>query len=186
METLGLATDNPLVVNGGQRTPAEIASEISDYSSQAARGAKWIFIILSSTALNAVLNALDIKVHFIFGMVIPLIPQIMGNAYFAKNLLAFAAGAWLLAGGIYLLFFCMWRVALKGRAWPSYMVLIIYLADLFIYIQASNWLEVACHVIAIWFVTSGLVGAILLRRRLATLRTVTLEHKGTELIARAS
>jgi hypothetical protein len=113
----------PIRIDSGPRTLVEIASEIPAYSSQVATGAKWIFIILSSTALNAVLYAVGIRIPFIFGMVIPILPQIAGNTLYDHNALVLAAIAWSLTAGIYVLFLFLWHLAQTGKAWASYVVL---------------------------------------------------------------
>jgi hypothetical protein len=179
IQSLGLANDKPTDVDGGPRTPVEIAGEVQDYSAKAATGAKWIFVILSSTAVNAVLYMVGIPVHFIFGMAIPLFLQVFGSNVFEHNLVWMAMIAWLLAGGIYTLFIFLWRKALTGKAWPGYVVLAIYAFDFLMYLRHKNWLEVACHLVAMWFIVNGVIGATMLHRRVQALRasvpTVAIE-----------
>jgi hypothetical protein len=170
MQSLGLADDRPSVVDAGGRTQAEIASELQPYIQRAVTGAKWIFVILSSTALNAVLYMVGIPVHFIFGMAIPLFLQIFGSNVFTHNLIWMAIIAWLLAAGIYTLFIVLWRVALTGKAWPGCVVLPIYAFDFLMYLRQKNWLEVACHLFAMWFIVNGVIGATMLRRTIQNLR----------------
>jgi hypothetical protein len=190
MQSLGLVEQGTIVdhetdANREPATPYE-TYKIPEYANQAAIAPKWISMILGSTAINAVLVGFGVSLHFIFGMAIPIILQVIGRSLFGRHQLLLAVIAWLLMAGVYALFFFLWKMALQGKAWPSYLVLAFYLPDLFLFIRGKNGIEVLCHLIAIGYILYGLVGATRLSRSLAKLRKAKVRESSVTQIARAS
>jgi len=89
------------------------------------------------------------EVTFVIGLAMTTLASVI----FEKNLVV-AIGVAAVTIGFY---FLMGLYAQRGRLWAFYVGLVIYAIDALIYAWAQDWMSVAFHVLAVFFISKGIL-----------------------------
>jgi len=126
---------------------SESQSRITDPVVQSA--ARWFWWIAGLSVVNTALSHSGSDTNFVVGLGITAI----ADAVFAHaRPIAFAIDA--VAIGF---FFLMGLHGARGKAWAFYVGLAVYVLDAFIYAKFGDWMPVAFHGLAIWFIAKGVL-----------------------------
>jgi hypothetical protein len=129
------------VAESAPRGPASVA-ELAQQLPGFIQGARWFWWIAGFTAINAALNLSHSNINFVVGL--------------AFTLLAHAGlpqGAALVVDALFVgLFFLAGLHAQKGRTWAFALGAIVYAVDALIYMKFADWLPVAIHAFALFYI----------------------------------
>lgn len=132
-------------------------------------GARWFWWIAGLSLINTVMIHSGSEVSFIIGLGFTLVADSIFREY---QLIAFAIDAVALG-----MFFTFGWFAARGHRWAFITGAAIYTADALIYVFFSDWMPVALHGLALFYIVRGVIklndGLKLARE--AALTTVTTE-----------
>jgi hypothetical protein len=124
-----------------------MSASASDPAVQSA--ARWFWWIAGLSLVNTVLAHSGSDSNFVIGLGITAI----SDAVFANvKALAFVIDA--IAVGF---FFLIGLKAQQGKTWAFYLGLVAYALDALIYVRFADWMPVAFHGLAIFFIVRGLM-----------------------------
>jgi len=111
--------------------------------------ARWFWWIAGLSVVNTVLSHSGSDTNFVVGLGITAV----SDAVFSQaKVIAFAIDA--VAVGF---FSFMGLKAMRGSAWAFYAGLAVYAIDALIYVRFQDWMPVAFHALAIFFIAKGVM-----------------------------
>ena len=110
-------------------------------------GARWFWWIAGLSLINTVLLYAGADISFVVGLGITTIASIFFSMPMAVLIIAVALG----------LYFYFGYEAQKGQAWAFYAGLAVYGFDALIFVYLEDWMSVAFHGLAIFFIVKGLM-----------------------------
>jgi hypothetical protein len=127
--------------------PAPSPSEVALASPLIRSGARWFWWIAGLSVVNIVLFQTKSNASFVLGLGI----TALSDAAFANDkLTGFVIDA--AAVGFFVL---MGLQAARGKLWAFYVGLAVYALDALIYLNYQDWMPVAFHALAIFFIVRG-------------------------------
>lgn len=114
-------------------------------------GARWFWWIAGLSLVNTVLFHSGSDVNFVLGLGLTTLANLLfvDQVPLALALSTLTIGFYVLVG---------WQAA-QGRLWAFYVGLVVYAADALIYVQVGDWMSVAFHAVAIFFIAKGVMRA---------------------------
>jgi len=116
-------------------------------------GASWISTVAVFAIVNSALTFLDVNLRFIFSLGVADI-----SAYIAQA--SESGGAKVVAIGITVgcaaAFLALAHFAKKGASWAFIVAMVLYALDGGLWFLVQDWLEVGCHVFAVYMMFKGL------------------------------
>jgi len=129
--------------------PKPTAGDVAAASPLVRASARWFWWIAGLSLVNVVLFQTGSKTSFVMGLGITAI----SDALFASNKpVGFVIDA--IALGFLLL---MGLQASRGKLWAFYLGVAVYALDALIYVGAQDWMPVAFHALAIFFIVKGAI-----------------------------
>lgn len=109
--------------------------------------ARWFWWIAGLSLVNTVMLYTEAGGQFVIGLGLTTLASVM-----LGQTMAFAVIAATLA-------FYVWigHVAAQGRAWAFHAGLAVYAIDALLFVYLEDWMSVAFHALAIFFIVKGLV-----------------------------
>jgi hypothetical protein len=137
-------TDSTLTAAGaGPAMPAnveELAQRLPGFIS----GARWFWWIAGLSAVNVACDLAHANVNFVLGLAFTL----LAHGAFAANIgVALVIDALFIGG-----FWFIGQQAQKGRTWAFAIGVAVYLLDGLIYLKYQDWLPVAFHALALFYI----------------------------------
>ena len=134
-------TDSTFATATTPRAPTSLA-ELAQTIPGFVRGARWFWWIAGFSAINVAFNLSHSNVNFVVGLAFTLLAH--------ANL---APGAALLVDALFIGgFFLVGLKAQRGQAWAFVAGVLVYLCDALIYVKYSDWLPVAIHAVALYYI----------------------------------
>jgi hypothetical protein len=128
---------------------APSASEAGSVSPIVRSAARWFWWIAGLSVVNIVLFQSGSRTNFVVGLGITAISDVV----FASNkAIGFVIDA--LAVGFFL---WMGAQGSRGKLWAFYVGLAVYTLDALIYVSFKDWMPVAFHALAIFFIMKGVM-----------------------------
>jgi hypothetical protein len=125
------------------------ASEAGSVSPIVQSAARWFWWIAGLSVVNIVLFQSGSQTNFVVGLGITAISDVV----FASNkAIGFVIDA--LAVGFFL---WMGAQGSRGKLWAFYVGLAVYTLDALIYVSFKDWMPVAFHALAIFFIMKGVM-----------------------------
>ena len=122
-------------------------SNVTDPTVQSA--ARWFWWIAGLSVVNSVLAHSGSDTNFVLGLGMTLVADAV---FVHAPVLAIAIDA--IAVG---LFFAFGLFGQRGKAWAFYVGLVLYVLDALIYVRFEDWMPVAFHALAIYFIGKGVL-----------------------------
>ncbi len=110
-------------------------------------GARWFWWIAGLSLVNTVLLYAGADMSFVVGLGITTLASIFFSLPMAILVIAVALG----------LYFYFGFEAQKGQDWAFYAGLAVYTFDALIFVWLQDWMSVAFHGLAIYFIVKGLM-----------------------------
>lgn len=123
------------------------STTVSDAVVRAA--ARWFWWIAGFSLVNVVLFYSGSDTNFVVGLAMTMLASVV----FAGNLPAAIA----LAGLTIAFYLAVGFYAQQHRLWAFYLGLAIYVLDAFIYVYFQDWMSVAFHALAAFFIFKGIM-----------------------------
>ena len=143
-------TDSTLTAAGASpATPAsveELARRLPGFAS----GARWFWWIAGLSAVNVACDLAHANVNFVLGLAFTLV----AHGVFASNIGIALVIDLVCIGG----FWFIGRQALKGRTWAFALGVVVYLLDGLIYLKYEDWMPVAFHALALFYIGKAFMG----------------------------
>jgi len=137
-------TDSTLAAAGaGPAMPANV-EELAQRLPGFASGARWFWWIAGLSAVNVACDLAHANVNFVLGLAFTL----LAHGAFAANIGMALAVDVLFIGG----FWFIGQQAQKGRTWAFALGLAVYLLDGLIYLKYQDWMPVAFHALALFYI----------------------------------
>jgi hypothetical protein len=115
-------------------------------------GASWIMAVALFSVVNSVLVVFDAKLHFIVGLGITQVADVIGQkAGEGGSVAGFVVS--LFMAGIFTLF---WKFARSGQQWAFIVAMVIYALDGLIFLAAGAMLDFGFHLFALYCMYKGL------------------------------
>lgn len=113
--------------------------------------ARWFWWIAGLSLVNTVLFYSGSDVNFVLGLGMTTLANLLFSAQLplALALTTLTIGFYVLVG---------WQ-AVQGRLWAFYIGLVVYAADALIYVAVDDWMSVAFHGVAIFYIARGVMRA---------------------------
>ena len=111
--------------------------------------ARWFWWIAGLSLVNTVLFHSGSDLNFVVGLGI----TTLVNVVFANNLPV----AIVLAVAAIAFYFVIGLLAQQERLWAFYLGLVIYVLDALVYVVAEDWMPVAFHALAIFYIAKGVL-----------------------------
>jgi hypothetical protein len=133
-------------------TPAPVAgkpsaSQLAATNPMVRSGARWFWWIAGLSLVNIVMFQTGTKTSFVIGLGI----TTLSDALFVNaKPIGFLIDAVALG-----FFFLMGWLATQGKLAAFYVGLAVYVADALIYVRFQDWMPVAFHALAIYFIVKG-------------------------------
>lgn len=110
-------------------------------------GARWFWWIAVLSLVNTVLHQSGSSTNFVVGLGI----TIMADAFFeSMKAIGFAFDALVLG-----FFFLMGWLGRQGKVWPFFVGAAVYVGDALIYLYFEDWMPLAFHAFALFFIVKG-------------------------------
>lgn len=111
--------------------------------------ARWFWWIAGLSLVNAILNFSGSDMNFVVGLGITSLATAMfaGNLPVAMLLVALSVG----------FYFVMGLQAQRERLWAFYAGLVVYGLDALIFVKIEDWMPVAFHGLAIFYIVKGVM-----------------------------
>lgn len=128
---------------------------VKEYRQQADSGANWFFWIAGFSVVNSIILLADGQWNFLIGL--GLTQLIDGVATSAAEQLGGTATAiaLILDAMVAGFFIVMGLLARRGFGWAFVLGMIVYVLDGLLFIYVQQWLNVAFHVFALYFIYRG-------------------------------
>ncbi|TMH09643.1 MAG: hypothetical protein E6H58_13580 [Betaproteobacteria bacterium] len=110
-------------------------------------GARWFWWIAGLSLVNIVLAQSGSDTNFVIGLGITAVSDAI---FSSAKAVGFTIDA--IALGF---FFLMGRLAQRGTLWPFFLGAAVYLLDALIYVMVKEWMPVAFHALALFFILNG-------------------------------
>ena len=110
-------------------------------------GARWFWWIAGLSLVNTVLLYAGADISFVVGLGITTLASIFMTMTMAVVVIAVTLA----------LYFFFGLEAQKGRAWAFYAGLAVYAFDALVFVYIEDWMSVAFHGLAIYFIVKGLM-----------------------------
>ena len=110
-------------------------------------GARWFWWVAGLSLVNTVLLYAGADISFVVGLGITTLASVFFSLPMALLVIAITLG----------LYFYIGLEAQKGQAMAFYMGLAIYVFDALIFVYFQDWMSVAFHGLAIYFIVKGLI-----------------------------
>jgi len=110
--------------------------------------ARWFWWIAGLSLINTVLFHSGSDVSFVVGLAMTTLASVL----FADNLPVAIALAAITVG----FYFAMGVYARRQKLWAFYVGLVIYVIDALIYVGVQDWMSVAFHALAAFFIIKGI------------------------------
>lgn len=126
------------------RTPTAVDTAVQS-------AARWFWWIAGLSLVNTVLFYTGSTVNFVLGLGMTTLANLLfvDQVPLALALSTLTIGFYVLVG---------WQ-AVQGRLWAFYIGLVVYAADALIYMRVDDWMSVAFHGVAIFYIARGVVRA---------------------------
>ncbi|MCA9776361.1 MAG: hypothetical protein KC800_06580 [Candidatus Eremiobacteraeota bacterium] len=116
-------------------------------------GASWISTVAVFAIVNSALTFLDVNLRFIFSLGVADISAYIAQASESGGAKVLAIGVTLACAGAFL---ALAHFAKKGAAWAFIVAMVLYGLDGGIWFLVQDWLEIGCHVFAVFMMFKGL------------------------------
>ena len=124
----------------------ELAQRLPGFQS----GARWFWWIAGLSAVNVACDLAHANVNFVLGLAFTLI----AHGVFASNIgIALVIDALCIGG-----FWLIGQQAQKGRTWAFAVGVVIYVLDGLIYLKYQDWMPVAFHALALFYIGRAFMG----------------------------
>jgi hypothetical protein len=120
-------------------------------------GARWFWWIAGLSLVNIIMSQSGSKTSFVMGLGITAVSDAL---FEAQKAIGFGIDALILG-----LFFFLGQQALRGKLWAFYLGITLYALDALIYLILQDWMPVAFHALAIFFIARGAVALIASRQQ---------------------
>ena len=137
-------TDSTLTATGASSAQPASVEELAQRLPGFQSGARWFWWIAGLSAVNVACDLAHANVNFVLGLAFT---QIAHGA-FASNIGAALVVDALFIGG----FWFIGQQAQKGRTWAFAVGAVVYLLDGLIYLKYQDWMPVAFHALALFYV----------------------------------
>ena len=143
-------TDSTLTATSaaGPAAPTDVA-ELAQRLPGFVQGARWFWWIAGLSAVNIACDLAHAKVNFVLGLAFTQ----LAHAIFQSNIAIALVIDALFIGGFYLI----GLKAQKGAAWAFMAGVIVYLADALVYVKFADWMPVAFHALALFYIGRAFV-----------------------------
>jgi hypothetical protein len=113
--------------------------------------ARWFWWIAGLSLVNTVLFYSGSDINFVLGLGMTTLANLLfaDQVPMAVAISALTIGFYGLVGG----------QAVQGRLWAFYVGVVVYAADALIYMQVGDWMSVAFHAVAIFYIARGIMRA---------------------------
>jgi hypothetical protein len=118
---------------------------------EARSGANWFLWIAGLSMVNSVIMLAGSDVHFIIGLGITLVFDVIGRNAGAAGVVV-AALLDIMAAATFVMFGVLGR---KGRAWAFILGMVVYALDAMLFIAFGDWLSVGFHAFALFGIYRG-------------------------------
>ena len=126
-----------------RRMPASVA-ELAHLVPGFLQGTRWFWWVAGLSAVNVACDLAHANINFVLGLAFTQ----LAHGFFAENMpIALLIDA-LFVGG----FFLIGQQAQKGRTWAFALGIVVYLFDGLIYAKFADWLPVAFHALALFYI----------------------------------
>jgi hypothetical protein len=134
----------------GPQAPATgkpTAAELTRANPMIGSGARWFWWIAGLSLVNVVMYQTESKTSFVVGLGMTLLSDVIfrGNQLVGFLIDAIVIGFFVLIG---------WQAS-RGKLAAFYIGLAVYVLDALIYVRAQDWMPVAFHGLAIYFIVKG-------------------------------
>lgn len=142
-----------------EATPPPAPMQDAGVSPAVQSAGRWFFWIVGLSVINTVMSMSGSQTSFVMGLAMTAV----SDALFSDTkIVAFAIDAVVLA------FFAFVGVqAVRGKLWAFYLGIVVYAIDALIYLAFGDWMPVAFHGLALFFIAKGAIGLIQDRRQQA-------------------
>ncbi len=143
-------TDSTLTATGGSPAMPTSVEELARRLPGFQSGARWFWWIAGLSAVNVACDLAHAQVNFVLGLAFTL----LAHGMFAANIGVALVIDVLFIGG----FWFIGQQAQKGRTWAFAVGVVVYLVDGLIYLQYQDWMPVAFHALALFYIGRAFMG----------------------------
>jgi len=137
-------TDSTLTAAGASPAMPASVEELAQRLPGFLSGARWFWWIAGLSAVNVACDLAHANVNFVLGLAFTQI----AHGVFASNISAALVVDALFIGG----FWFIGQQAQKGRTWAFAVGVVVYLLDGLIYLKYQDWMPVAFHALALFYI----------------------------------
>jgi len=137
-------TDSTLTATGASSAQPASIEELAQRLPGFQSGARWFWWIAGLSAVNVACDLAHANVNFVLGLAFTL----LAHGAFASNIGAALVVDALFIGG----FWFIGQQAQKGRTWAFAVGVVVYLNDGLIYLKYQDWMPVAFHALALFYI----------------------------------
>jgi len=137
-------TDSTLTATGASSAQPASVEELAQRLPGFQSGARWFWWIAGLSAVNVACDLAHANVNFVLGLAFTL----LAHGAFASNIGAALVVDALFIGG----FWFIGQQAQKGRTWAFAVGVVVYLIDGLIYLKYQDWMPVAFHALALFYI----------------------------------
>ena len=116
-------------------------------------GASWISTVAVFAIINSALTFLDVNLRFIFSLGVADISAFIAQASESGGAKVLAIAVTI---GCSAAFLGLAHFAKKGAAWAFVVAMVLYSLDGAVWFLVQDWLEIGCHVFAVFMMFKGL------------------------------
>ncbi|MFT3805450.1 hypothetical protein [Arenimonas sp.] len=129
--------------------PAAPAMQESPVSPAVQSAGRWFYWIVGLSVINTIMSMSGSTTSFVMGLAMTAV----SDALFSEmKIIAFAIDAVVLA-----FFAFVGMQAVRGRLWAFYLGIVVYAIDALIYLAFGDWMPVAFHGLALFFIARGAI-----------------------------
>jgi len=138
------------------RVAAQLSPQAAADFARIDSSARWFWWIAGLSLINTVMTLSGSQTSFVMGLGFTLVSDAIfaGNHAVALVIDALALGFFVLMG----------VMALRHKLWAFYLGTAMYVLDAVIYVLAGDWVPVAFHGLAVYFIALGAMKLIAMRR----------------------
>lgn len=130
-------------------SPAPVALSNDAVSPSVQSAARWFYWIVGLSVINTVMAMSGSQTSFVMGLAMT---AVIDALFSEMRIVAFAIDAVVLA-----FFVFVGMQAVRGRLWAFYLGIVVYAIDALIYLAFGDWMPVAFHGLALFFIARGAV-----------------------------
>lgn len=142
-----------------ETNPAPPASQEVPVSPAVQSAGRWFYWIVGLSVINTIMSMSGSNTSFVMGLAMTAV----SDALFSDTkVVAFVIDAIVLA-----FFAFVGMQAVRGRLWAFYLGVVVYAIDALIYLAFGDWMPVAFHGLALFFIARGAITLISERQQRA-------------------